>query len=143
MNGMSLIVKKVTQLMAGIIFLYGVYIMLHGHLTPGGGFAGGTIVAGSFILLIVANGIRVFGLHREEQLSSAAESIAILVFLLLATAGMLMGAMWFFRNYLPHGTLGNIASAGVIPIYNLVVGTEVAAALLTIFLGFVIFKAED
>lgn len=80
MNGMSLIVKKVTQLMAGIIFLYGVYIMLHGHLTPGGGFAGGTIVAGSFILLIVANGIRVFGLHREEQLSSAVESIAILVF---------------------------------------------------------------
>ena len=54
MEGMSIIVKKVSQLVAGIIFMYGIYIILHGHLTPGGGFAGGAIIAGSFILLILA-----------------------------------------------------------------------------------------
>jgi multisubunit Na+/H+ antiporter MnhB subunit len=36
MNGMTVIVKKTTQLIAGIIFLYGIYIILNGHLTPGG-----------------------------------------------------------------------------------------------------------
>ena len=56
MEGMSTIVKKVSQLLAGLIFMYGIYIILHGHLTPGGGFAGGAIVAGSFILLILAFG---------------------------------------------------------------------------------------
>jgi len=55
MKGMTIIVKKITQLMAGLVFLYGIYIIVHGHLTPGGGFAGGTIMAGSFILLAVAN----------------------------------------------------------------------------------------
>lgn len=56
MEGMSSIVKKVSQLMAGLIFMYGIYIILHGHLTPGGGFAGGAIIAGAFILLILAFG---------------------------------------------------------------------------------------
>jgi multisubunit Na+/H+ antiporter MnhB subunit len=40
MKGMTIIVKKTTQLMAGLVFLYGIYIIVHGHLTPGGGFAG-------------------------------------------------------------------------------------------------------
>jgi multisubunit Na+/H+ antiporter MnhB subunit len=56
MQGMSVIVKKIAQLMSGLIFVYGIYIITHGHLTPGGGFAGGALVAGAFILLILANG---------------------------------------------------------------------------------------
>ncbi|HRR94271.1 MAG TPA: MnhB domain-containing protein, partial [Bacteroidales bacterium] len=56
MKGMTLIVKETTRLLAGLIFLYGIYIIIHGHLTPGGGFAGGVVVAGSFILLILAYG---------------------------------------------------------------------------------------
>ncbi len=43
MKGMTLIVKKTTQLIAGMIFMYGIYVIVHGHLTPGGGFAGGVI----------------------------------------------------------------------------------------------------
>ena len=50
MKGMTVIVKKTTQLIAGMVFLYGIYVIIHGHLTPGGGFAGGVILAGSFIL---------------------------------------------------------------------------------------------
>ena len=56
MKGMTVIVKKTTQLIAGLVFLYGIYVIIHGHLTPGGGFAGGVIIAGSFILLILAYG---------------------------------------------------------------------------------------
>jgi multisubunit Na+/H+ antiporter MnhB subunit len=142
MKGMTVIVKKTTQLIAGIIFLYGIYIILHGHLTPGGGFAGGVILAGSFILLILAFGSDFLHLVKEERGSTLYENLAILIFLLLALTGLFAGAKIFFANWLPHGTPGELISAGFIPLYNIFVGIEVAASILTIFLALVIFKEE-
>ena len=79
MEGMSTIVKRIAPLLAGLIFLYGIYIILHGHLTPGGGFAGGAIIAGAFILLILAFGSSALNLKKEVAGSSNTESIAILM----------------------------------------------------------------
>ena len=143
MEGMSIIVKKVTQLVAGLIFMYGIYIILHGHLTPGGGFAGGAIVAGAFILLILAFGSNTLNLKKEVSGSSNTESLAILIVLLLALMALLFGVKVFFFNYLPKGEPGQLLSAGVIPLYNIFIGIEVAGAILTIFLAFVIFKEES
>ena len=141
---MSIIVQKVTQIMCGIIFLYGIYIIMHGHLTPGGGFAGGTIIAGSFILLVIAFGSEFLALKKEETGSSILESSAILVFLAIAAAGLLIGGVGvFFVNFLPKGTVGNLISAGTIPLFNIAVGIEVAAALLTVFLALLIYKEES
>ncbi|MEE9191863.1 MAG: MnhB domain-containing protein, partial [Candidatus Aerophobetes bacterium] len=55
-KGMTLIVKTVVKFLAPIVILFGVYIILHGHLTPGGGFPGGVVVASAFILLTLAYG---------------------------------------------------------------------------------------
>ncbi|MDI6606195.1 MAG: MnhB domain-containing protein, partial [Candidatus Omnitrophota bacterium] len=55
-SGMSLIVKTITRLTVGLILLFGIYIVLHGHLSPGGGFAGGVIIALSFVHLMLAFG---------------------------------------------------------------------------------------
>lgn len=142
MKGMTLIVKKTTQLIVGIVFLYGIYVIIHGHLTPGGGFAGGVILAGSFILLILAYGSDFMKLSREESGSTITENLAVLIFLLIAMAGMIAGARVFFHNWLPAGKVGELVSAGVIPLYNIFVGIEVAASILTIFLALVIFKEE-
>jgi multisubunit Na+/H+ antiporter MnhB subunit len=142
MNGMTPIVKKVTQLIAGLIFLYGIYIITHGHLTPGGGFAGGAVVAGSFVLLVLAYGSNVLKLKRREEGSSVVESLGILLFIVLAFAAIFIGTKVFFANYLPKGVIGELISAGVIPLYNIAVGIEVAAALFTIFLALVIYKEE-
>ncbi len=139
---MTLIVKKTTQLLSGLVFLYGIYVILHGHLTPGGGFAGGVIIAGSFILLILAFGSEFMNLTREETGTTLIENLAILVVLLIAMAGMIVGARVFFDNWLPAGKVGELISAGVIPLYNIFVGIEVAASILTIFLALVIFKEE-
>lgn len=54
--GMTLIVKTVTRLTLGFILLYGIYVALSGHYAPGGGFAGGVIVALSFIHIMLAFG---------------------------------------------------------------------------------------
>ncbi len=142
MKGMSLIVKKVAQLIAGLIFLYGIYIMVHGHLTPGGGFAGGALIAGSYILAILAYGSDTIKLKKEETGTSLTESISIFIALMLAVAGFFIGTKVFFNNYLPSGKIGELISAGVIPLYNIFIGIEVAAALITIFLALIIYKEE-
>ena len=143
MEGMSEIVKKVAALISGFVFTYGVYIVLHGHLTPGGGFAGGAIIAGSFILLILAYGSNALNLRKEITGSSIIESLAICMVVILALVGMLTGMAVFFGNYLPKGTVGELISAGVIPLYNILIGIEVSAALVTIFLALIIFKEEN
>lgn len=142
-KGMSIIVKKTTQVLVGIIFMFGTYIITHGHLTPGGGFAGGTIIAGAFILLILAYGDDIMHLRATKEDSSRLENIALFIFLLFATLGLFIIPSVFFKNYLPLGTVGELMSAGVIPLFNILIGIEVAAALVTIFLAFVILKEED
>ena len=142
MKGMTLIVKKTTRLIAGLVFLYGIYVIIHGHLTPGGGFAGGVIIAGSFILLILAFGSDFTGLTKEESGSTMYENLAILVVTFLAASGLLYSARVFFLNWFPKGTTGELISAGMIPLYNIFIGIEVAASILTIFLALVIYKEE-
>ncbi|TFG43163.1 MAG: sodium:proton antiporter, partial [Bacteroidia bacterium] len=115
---------------------------IHGHLTPGGGFAGGVILAGSFILLILAFGSDFMNLTKEEAGSTLYKNLAILVVVFLAVSGLLLGARIFFLNWLPKGNLGELVSAGILPLYNIFIGIEVASSILTIFLALVIFKEE-
>jgi len=143
MKGMSVIVKKTTQLLAGLIFLYGIYIIVHGHLTPGGGFAGGVVVAGAFILVILAFGSDFLNLQREETGSTIRENVAVLIVMLLAVTGLFVGTKAFFANYLPKGTVGELVSAGTLPLYNIFIGIEVASSIFIIFLALIIFKEED
>ena len=96
-EGMTLIVKTVTRLTVGLILLFGIYIVLHGHLTPGGGFAGGVIIALAFIHLILAFGRRVAGKKMSLAAFSTLESLGALFFLTIALLGLLGGFffVWF------------------------------------------------
>lgn len=143
MEGMSIIVKQVTKILTGIIFMYGIYIMVHGHISPGGGFAGGAILAGAFILLILAFGSNTLNLKKEVSGTSNTESVAILLVVILALMALMLGVKVFFSNFLPKGEAGELISGGVIPLYNIFIGIEVAGAFLTIFLSLVIFKEES
>jgi multicomponent Na+:H+ antiporter subunit B len=143
MKGMTLIVKKTTQLIAGMIFMYGIYVIAHGHLTPGGGFAGGVIMAGSFILITLAYGGEFMKLLKAESGTTIIESCATIMVIMLAVAGFLFGTKIFFNNFLPKGIVGHLVSAGVLPLYNVFVGAEVAASIFVIFLSLIIFKEEE
>ena len=142
MKGMTLIVKKTTQLIVGMIFIYGIYVVVHGHLTPGGGFAGGVVIAGSLILITLAYGGDFLKLVKEESETTIVENLATIMVILIAAAGFLFGTKIFFNNFLPKGDVGNLISAGVLPLYNIFVGTEVAASIFIIFLSLIIFKEE-
>lgn len=138
--GMSLIVKTITRLTVGLILLFGIYLLLHGHLTPGGGFAGGVIIALSLVHVMLA-----FGKEKAFEVLSvsgakALEGIGALLFLAVALLGLAWGA--FFLNFLPKGEVFELFSAGTIPISNIAIACKVGAGLFSIFVALVIMKNE-
>ena len=137
-NGMSLIVKTITRLTVGLILLYGIYIVLHGHLSPGGGFAGGVIIALCFILLMLAFGKDVAIAKISKNLASNLESIGALMFLTISLIGFLGGS--FFLNILSKGRPFKLFSAGSIPLSNVAISLKVGVGLFAIFLALVILE---
>lgn len=136
--GMSLIVKRITKLTVSLIFLYGVYILLHGHLTPGGGFAGGVIIALSFIHLVLAFG-KEAGLNRlSESVVSIIESLGGLIFWGVALLGFTGG--YFFFNFLPKGEPFSLFSSGIIILCNIAIFLKVGAGLFAIFIALSILR---
>jgi len=139
---MSLIVKRITKYTVGLIMLYGIYIILHGHLSPGGGFAGGVIVALSFIHLVLAFG-------REDALKmipgkfiSLGEAFGGLLFLGIALIGLASGV--FFLNFFhSKGEPFHLLSSGIIPLCNIAIGLKVGAGLFAVFMILSVFKIDD
>ncbi|MCK4251817.1 hypothetical protein KAX97_10235 [candidate division WOR-3 bacterium] len=139
MKGMSLIVKTITNIVIGFIFIFGVYIILHGHLTPGGGFAGGVIIAGVFILKFLAFGSGAKSEKKSLNIASIFESIGGLLFIGIAISGLLLAGT-FFLNFLPKGTPLHLLSAGIIPFCNIAISIKVGAGLFSIFLALAAMK---
>jgi multisubunit Na+/H+ antiporter MnhB subunit len=127
-NGMTLIVKTVTRLTVWIILLYGCYIILHGHLTPGGGFAGGVVLALAFLNVMIAYGRAFTQKWLKIPVLEHLESAGALLFLLLGFFGLLWGGA-FLYNFISKGALFHLLSAGTIPILNVIIGFKVAVSL--------------
>jgi len=140
-TGMSLIVKTITRLTVGLILLFGIYIILHGHLSPGGGFAGGVIIALSFVHLMLAFGKDVAVAKISQNVASNLESLGALMFLSIALLGFLGGS--FFLNVLNKGMPFRLFSAGTIPLSNIAIGLKVGVGLVAIFLVLVILEGAE
>ena len=138
--GMSLIVKTITRLVASFILLFGIYIVLYGHLTPGGGFAGGVIVACSLILMLLAFGKRFVFSFISEKAPTLWDCVGALAFLLIAVAGYFGGT--FFLNLFSKGEPFHLFSAGTIPLCNMAIGVKVGACLFGVFLALAAFRLK-
>jgi len=139
--GMSLIVKTVTRLTVWLIMVYGIYVVLHGHLSPGGGFAGGVILALSGIHLMLAYGKDAVLQATSEGFLEVWESTGALIFLTIAMLGWAGG--YFFKNVLPTGEPFSLLSAGTIPLSNIAISLKVWAGLFAIFLALVLMRLDD
>ena len=148
MKGMTIIVKTISSWVKVLIFLFGIYIIIFGHLTPGGGFAGGVILASSYVLLMLAFG-REFA---EENLSlpvaSKLDCAGALLFAAIAMFGLFYGAASFFWNFIQQQYLADketafkLISAGTIPLANIAIGLKVGASLFLVVLVLSSFKPE-
>lgn len=134
-RGMSVIVQTVARLVAGMVFLYGWYIILHGHLTPGGGFAGGVIVAAAFILVSLAFGSVGNVEQHRYTFSSIFESIGGLAFISVGLAGYFAGHSFLNNLWTAFGRPLQLVSGGIIPLANIAIGIKVGAGLFAIFLA--------
>jgi multicomponent Na+:H+ antiporter subunit B len=131
---MSKIVQAMACLLYPSIIVFGAYLIVHGHLTPGGGFQGGAVAASAIALMIVAFGSKKY----SKTKLSVLESTGLLMFISLGLLGL---GVAFFYNFLANtggifgelvefGTnLGNLNTAGTIPLMNIAVGLEVVGAL--------------
>jgi len=142
MKGMTIIVKTIARLISGLILLFGIYIVLHGHLTPGGGFAGGVIIAGCFIFLFLAYGSEETKNEVSKWRASLCESFGLLLFWYLAMLGIFAGTQ-FFLNIINKGNPFHLFSAGIIPLCNIGIGIEVGGGLFAIFIILATLKMEE
>jgi multicomponent Na+:H+ antiporter subunit B len=131
----SLAARALGAALVGPVVVFAAYVVIHGHLTPGGGFSGGVIGAGA-LLLAYAAGQRVrLGRVGSIALLETTEAIGAAGFVLVALAGLIaVGAT--LKNILPLGTSGMLLSAGTIPVGNVAVGIEVVGAVALIFAEF-------
>jgi multicomponent Na+:H+ antiporter subunit B len=112
-----------TRLLVPLILLLGVYVFANGHLTPGGGFQGGAILASGVLLLLLTDPMRRFG----HGLIAAIESTAGLFFVGIGVLGVFLAGGFLDNRILPIGELGELFSAGAIPMIYSFVGLKVGA----------------
>jgi len=144
-KGMTIIVKTIASWVKVLIFLFGIYIILFGHLTPGGGFAGGVILASSYVLLMLAFGREFVQKSMPLALVSKLDCLGALLFALIAILGLVFGGVFFvnflYQKYLPGQPL-NLISAGTIPLSNIAIGLKVGVSLFLIIFLLSTFRCD-
>ena len=144
-TGMSMPVKTVTRWLKGPILLFGIYMVLYGHITPGGGFGGGVVIASAFILITLASGegagLRVFSRGAASRL----DSVGLLIFLVLGWLGTWWVGGYFFGNFVTTSEAAHysVFSGGIIPMGNLALGLKVASALFLVFTVLTAFQIVE
>jgi multicomponent Na+:H+ antiporter subunit B len=108
-----------------ILWMFGIYIFVHGHLTPGGGFQGGVVIASAVLLLLFADSDRKMG-HTVLQIAEALSGAAYVAVGLL---GLWFAAGFLDPRFLPAGEFGQLFSAGAIPVIYSLIGIKVGAEL--------------
>ncbi|MBN1884239.1 MAG: hypothetical protein JW876_01785 [Candidatus Krumholzibacteriota bacterium] len=136
-KGMTPIVKTIVRFAMGIIVIFGAYIVLYGHLTPGGGFAGGVILACGYIILTLAFGKELALGKLSNTGASILDNSGALLFVSIGLLGYLGGV--FFLNFLPKGRMFDLVSAGTIPLCNIAIGLKVTASVFAVFIALSIF----
>ena len=135
--GEDVTVRSIAKLLIPIILVFGVYILLNGHLSPGGGFSGGAILGAGFILYAM-----VFGEERASRVLSAGR-IRVLTMISLGFYCVAKSYSFFTGNHINGvesiigpGTPGDILSAGLILPLNIAVGIVVTCTMYSFYMLF-------
>ncbi|MCH5259112.1 MAG: hypothetical protein J1F18_05125 [Lachnospiraceae bacterium] len=122
------ILQGVAFVLCPIIFIFGIYIILNGHLSPGGGFSGGSIMGAGLILYVAAFGFKRTQRFFDEHVYKIAKITALCMYGLIGTYFYMTGANGI-ENHIPLGIPGHILSSGIILPINICVGLEVACTM--------------
>ncbi len=135
----SLVIQTITRMMIPFLLMFGMSLIVHGHLTPGGGFQGGVVIGATFILLGLA-------FNKEEGRSAVpddrlivAASSGILIYITIGLIGIIAGYNFLANrcmHFPPFGELGELFSGGTLFWINIGVGLSVSAIAIELFYAF-------
>ncbi len=122
------ILKAAATLLTPFILIFGIYIVLNGHLSPGGGFSGGAIIGAGLILAANAFGFEQTGRFFTRKTYSVVSLFALLFYSAAKSYSFYTGAN-HIESIIPKGTPGAILSSGLILPLNICVGMVVACTM--------------
>jgi multicomponent Na+:H+ antiporter subunit B len=122
----NFILQKASKMLFPVIVLFGVYVMIYGHLSPGGGFQGGVIIASGVLLLLITDQY----FEVPHSVISVLETFAGISYVLIGLIGLFVLDK-FLGNFLPHdiSEMGMLISGGIIPLVYIVVGIKVGSEM--------------
>ncbi len=148
---LSKIVRTVANQLFLFILVFGLYVIAHGHLTPGGGFQGGAVIVSGVVMLLVAFNSKELKKSLPERLLSIMESTGALIFAALAFAGI--GTAFFYNLLVGTPIFGKIPptgpgsgdfwTGGLVPLMNFAVGLKVMAGLSAVVLAMALFASGE
>ena len=121
----SEIVRTAAQILVPLIAIFSAYIIMNGHISAGGGFQGGAVIASAVLLLLLANPSQAL----NGAFLSIAESLAGVLFVLVGMAGLAFAGGFLDSRVLPMGEFGAFFSAGAIPLLSVLLGVKVGCEL--------------
>lgn len=93
-EGDNLIIRTSVRLLVPFIQLYGMYVIVHGHYSPGGGFQGGVVLGASFILLALAYDLKTSLQFMSERVNNLLGNLGVLIFVGIALLCALLGGLF-------------------------------------------------
>ena len=151
MSQNSMILKLIAFPISIILICFGIMTILGGHITPGGGFQGGAMMASGIILSLVVYGLGNSPLELSHTYIEVLESIGALGFVIFGLIGLFVGGFYLYNvgtdlfNVVPAAIQNvlhypDVTNAGIIPYLNIFVGLKVFAGLSAIVIAFAGFK---
>ena len=134
-NERNQILVNVTKVLMPIIVLFGIYILFNGHLSPGGGFAGGSIIGGALVLCENAYGVEKVRTFFDHKIYHAVKVGALIFYAMLIMYTIFVGSNGL-ESVISKGVPGRILSAGIILPINVAVGLEVACTMYAFYTYF-------
>ena len=132
------ILLAAADLLFPLLLVVGLFIIVHGHLTPGGGFQGGVILAAAFFLPLLARP----GTHFNHPVFAVVEGLARAAFIVIGLLGLARGGE-FLMPLLGQGAMGSLLSAGTLPLLYIAVGLKVGTELAGLMAHIAEYEAVD
>jgi multicomponent Na+:H+ antiporter subunit B len=134
-SGASDALRAVSAPLAALLVALGAYVVVHGTITPGGGFQGGVILAAGPLAVLVGGRYLASRRLAPDWAIEAMDAAGAAGYALLGLGGLIFASV-FLKNFLPLGTPGHLLSGGFMPLNSIAVGLEVTGAFLIVWTEF-------
>ncbi len=141
----DIIIRMISRISVPFIMVFGLYIILHGHLTPGGSFSGGAVLGSSMILFALAFDLEEGHKKLSHDASTLIETGGASTYVIVGLVGVFAGSGFLSNKAggFPMGVPGELFSGGMIALITIALGLKVASTVITLFYNLIEGDAHD